>query len=88
MRAMMGVQAAQEQLFHQFSLERHVPADHLLRGIDRHLDLAGVRAALRPYYSTLGRPSIDPERMIRMLVVGYAWASARSGGCAKRSTST
>lgn len=69
---MMGVQAAQEQLFYRFSLERHVPADHLLRGIDRHLDLTGLRAALKPYYSTLGRPSIDPELMIRMLVVGYA----------------
>ncbi|PPQ40855.1 transposase [Rhodopila globiformis] len=63
----------QAALFYEFSLERHVPADHLLRSIDRFVDLDGVRAHLRPYYSSTGRPSIDPELLIRMLLVGYCF---------------
>jgi len=72
-----GVQAMgertvmQEALFYGFSLERHVPRDHMLRKIDRFVDLSGIRAHLEPYYSNVGRPSIDPELMIRMLLVGY-----------------
>jgi transposase len=69
---MMGERRVmQEALFYGFSLERHVPCDHMLRKIDRFVDLAGVRAHLEPYYSDVGRPSIDPELMIRMLIVGY-----------------
>ena len=69
---MMGErQVAQDALFYEFSLERHVPADHLLRTIDRFVDLSSIRAHLRPFYSEMGRPSIDPELMIRMLIVGY-----------------
>jgi transposase len=69
---MMGERAvAQEALFYEFSVERHVPADHLLRSIDRFVDLSDLRGQLRAYYSDIGRPSIDPELMIRMLVVGY-----------------
>ncbi|MEO1724484.1 MAG: IS1182 family transposase [Pseudomonadota bacterium] len=69
---MMGRrQVAQGALFYEFSLEDHVPADHLLRSIDRFVDLSGVRAHLAPFYSATGRPSIDPELMIRMLIVGY-----------------
>ncbi|MCA1409490.1 transposase, partial [Ensifer sp. BRP08] len=49
-----------------------VPADHLLRRIDNHLHLDGVRAQLKPYYSSTGRPSIDPELMMRMLIIGYS----------------
>lgn len=71
---MMGERTvAQEPLFYEFSLERHVPADHLLRLIDRFVDLSGLREHLRPYYSEVGRPSIDPELMIRMLIVGYCF---------------
>jgi transposase len=71
---MMGErQVTQEALFYEFSLERHVPADHLLRSIDRFVDLSGIRAHLRPFYSELGRPSIDPELMIRMLIIGYCF---------------
>src|SRR6184192_1741205 len=71
---MMGErQSGQDALFYEFSLERHVPAEHLLRSIDRFVDLSGVRAHLRPFYSTTGRPSIDPELMIRMLLVGYCF---------------
>jgi transposase len=71
---MMGERrVAQEALFYEFSLERHVPADHLLRAIDRVVDLSGVRAHLRPFYSEIGRPSVDPELMMRMLIVGYCF---------------
>lgn len=69
---MMGSQGGgQEQLFYSFSLEDHVPKDHLLRGIDRFLDLSEPRGQLAPFYSHTGRPSIDPVLMIRMLVIGY-----------------
>ena len=69
---MMGERTvAQEALFYSFNLERHVPADHLLRSIDRFVELSDIREELRPFYSETGRPSIDPELMIRMLIVGY-----------------
>jgi transposase len=69
---MMGERTVmQEALFYSFSIEDHVPADHLLRSIDRFLDLDGLRDHLRPYYSDMGRPSVDPELMIRMLIIGY-----------------
>ena len=68
---MMGVQAASAQLFYDFCLDEHVPSDHLLRSIDGHLDFEGLRQTLKPFYSQIGRPSIDPELMIRMLIVGY-----------------
>jgi transposase len=71
---MMGERRVmQEALFYGFSLERHVPDNHLLRKIDRFVDLSEVRAHLEPYYSEVGRPSIDPELMIRMLIVGYCF---------------
>ena len=68
---MMGVQATSARLFYDFCLDDHVPSDHILRSIDRHLDLDDVRQAVRPFYSSTGRPSIDPELMIRMLIAGY-----------------
>src|SRR3954465_3374068 len=68
---MMGPQQA--ALFYEFSLERRVPSDHLLRSIDRFVELDGVRGDLAPFYSAIGRPSIDPELMIRMLIVGYCF---------------
>jgi transposase len=64
-------QVAQGALFYDFNLEALVPEDHLLRSIDRFVDLSGVRAHLAPSYSSTGRPSIGPELMIRMLIVGY-----------------
>jgi transposase len=71
---MMGErQVMQEALFYGFSLERHVPDGHLLRKIDRFVDLTGLRSHLGPYYSDVGRTSIDPELMIRMLIVGYCF---------------
>src|ERR1700724_369828 len=71
---MMGERrVGQEALFYEFSLERHVPETHLLRSIDRFVELDGVRCELAPFYSEIGRPSIDPEMMIRMLIVGYCY---------------
>ncbi|TCR68183.1 IS1182 family transposase [Bosea sp. BK604] len=71
---MMGErQVAQEALFYEFSLERHVPAGHWVRAIDRFVDLSEIRAHLRPFYSEIGRPSVDPELMIRMLLIGYCF---------------
>ena len=72
---MMGQQSGrQERLFYEFCLEDRVPADHLLRKIDRFFELGDLRRDLAPFYSPMGRPSIDPELMIRMLVVGYCFA--------------
>lgn len=71
---MMGEPSrGQEQLFYRFNLESHIPQDHLLRGIDRFLDLSDLRQHLADYYSHTGRPSIAPELMIRMLVIGYCF---------------
>ena len=63
-----------EQLFYSFSLDEKIPADHLLRRIDKHLDFDELRVHLKPFYSHIGRPSVDPELMIRMLIVGYCYA--------------
>jgi transposase len=76
---MMGRQEAAPQLFYEFRLEDHVPADHMLRGISRFLDLSSVRAELTPFYSSIGRPSVDPELMIRMLVRRLAVIPRRAG---------
>ena len=71
---MMGPkQEAQAALFYEFSLEDHVPQDHLLRSIDRFVDLSSIRGFLADFYSHTGRPSIDPELLIRMLLVGYCF---------------
>src|ERR1700719_1190845 len=71
---MMGQRTGgQKPLFYSFKLDDHVPGDHLLRGIDRCLDLGELRRHLAPFYSHTGRPSIDPELMIRMLIVGYSF---------------
>jgi transposase len=71
---MMGERRVQQEaLFYEFSLERHVPETHLLRHIDRFVELDGLRRELVPFYSEIGRPSIDPELLIRMLIVGYCF---------------
>src|SRR3954449_2235460 len=64
----------QEQLFYSFNLEAVVPDDHQVRAIAGVLDLSRLRTELAPYYSHTGRPSIDPELMIRMLILGYVFA--------------
>jgi transposase len=71
---MMGHRRVEQPaLFYEFSLDRHVPSDHLLRSIDRFVELGELRRELAPFYSSLGRPSIDSELMIRMLLVGYCF---------------
>src|ERR1700752_292911 len=71
---MMGHrQVEQSALFYEFSLEKHIPADHLLRSIDRFVDLQEIKRDLAAFYSSIGRPSIDPELMIRMLLIGYCF---------------
>ncbi len=64
---------SQGRFFYRFNLEDVVPADHLLRKIDKVLDLSSLRSQLAPHYSHTGRPSIDPELMIRILLIGYCY---------------
>ncbi|MGA7951173.1 MAG: IS1182 family transposase [Thiobacillaceae bacterium] len=72
---MMGRQNNdQDALFYEFRLDEAVPDDHLVRKIDGVLDLSWVHAELAPHYPTLGRPSVDPVLMIRMLIIGYVFA--------------
>jgi len=69
---MMGrLTGDQAKLFYEFCLDDRVPSHHLLRKIDIVLDLRDLHGQLAPFYSHTGRPSIDPELMIRMLLVGY-----------------
>jgi transposase len=73
---MMGRQTGdQSQLFYLFNLEGRIPTGHLLRRINPVVTrvLADLREMLAPFYSDIGRPSIDPELMIRMLIVGYCY---------------
>ena len=73
---MMGRRGGdQASLFYQFHLDERVPKDHLLRRIDGFVmtALADMHERLKPYYSEIGRPSVDPELMIRMLIIGYCY---------------
>jgi len=71
---MMGqLPAAQNELFYEFNLEQHIPINHLLRKIDQFLDFDQIRQHLQSFYSHTGRPSVDPELMIRMLLIGYCY---------------
>ena len=70
---MMGQHIRSESLFYYFRLEDHVPENHLLRMIDRHVSLAFVREKLQDSYSEMGRPSIDPELLLRILLIGYLY---------------
>src|SRR3954463_1151635 len=82
---MMGrLKSDQGQLFYEFHLGDAVPEDHLVRKIDTALDLSWLRSELAPHYSSMGRPSIDPELMIRMLVVGYVNERFREGDVLRR----
>jgi transposase len=72
---MMGrLKQDQQQLFYSFRLEEAVPQDHPIRKIAAVLDLSWIRSELAPFYPEMGRPSIDPELMLRMLIIGYAFA--------------
>jgi transposase len=70
---MMGQQPRTDSLFYYFRLEDQIPEDHLLRLLDHHVDLSFVRERLKNFYSSTGRPSIDPEVLLRLLLVGYLY---------------
>ena len=70
---MMGHQARSEALFYYFRLEDQVPESHLLRLIDKHVSFEFVRVQLKDRYSETGRPSIDPELLLRILLIGYLY---------------
>lgn len=70
---MMGCNSRSESLFYYFRLEDQVPENHLLRLIDRHIKFDFVRVKLKDSYSEMGRPSIDPELLLRILLVGYLY---------------
>jgi len=70
---MMGQQSRSEPLFYYFRLEDQIPDDHLLKRLDRFIDFGFVRERLRDTYSAIGRPSIDPEVLLRLLLVGYLY---------------
>jgi transposase len=71
---MVRLKSDQGQLFYEFHLGDAIPEDHLVRKIDAGLDLSWLRGELAPHCSSMGRPSIDPELIIRMLIVGYVFA--------------
>lgn len=64
-------QVARGAQVYGFSIEAQVSPDHMLRSVDRFVDLAGIQQHSAPFYSSTGRPSVDPELVIRMLLVGY-----------------
>jgi transposase len=70
---MMGHHSRSEALFYYFRLEDQVPETHLLRLIDKHVSFEFVRRQLKDSYSETGRPSIDPELLLRMLLIGYLY---------------
>jgi transposase len=70
---MMGQQPKTESLFYYFCLQDQVPEGHLLRSIDRYIDFSFVRERLKDSYSPTGRPSVDPEVLLRLLLVGYLY---------------
>jgi transposase len=70
---MMGQQDRSEALFYYFRLEDQVPENHLLRLIEKHISFAFVRQQLKDRYSAKGRPSIDPELLLRILLIGYLY---------------
>jgi transposase len=69
----MGQQCRSESLFYYFRIEDHVPEHHLLRAIDRYVNFDFVREKLKALYSETGRPSIDPDRLLRILLIGYLY---------------
>jgi transposase len=70
---MMGQQCRSESRFYNFRIEDHVPESHLLRLIDQYVSFDFVREELKAFYSDTGRPSIDPECLLRILLIGYLY---------------
>ena len=68
---MLGKKDAREEIFHYFRMRDLVPDDHIQKLIDRHVDFSFIREKAKHLYSETGRPSVDPELMVKMLLVGY-----------------
>jgi transposase len=86
---MMGQNSRSESLFYYFRIEDQVPENHLLRLIDRYVSFDFVREKLRASYSETGRPPIDPEVLLRILLLGYLYGITRvSGSCWKNCVCT
>src|ERR1700759_2348464 len=73
LRLMMGQRTRSESLFYYFRLEDQVPENHLLRLVDKHIDFGFIHERLKDSYSDTGRPSIDPELLLRILLIGYLY---------------
>jgi len=71
---MLGRKKKDKPLFYYFSVEEMIPEDHILRLINKYVDFSFIRSRVRHLYSYTGRPSIDPEVLIRMLLVGYLYS--------------
>src|SRR5450759_3355549 len=82
---MMGQHSRSEGLFYYFRLEDQVPETHLLRLIEKHISFAFVRERLKASYSETGRPSIDPELLLRILLIGYLYGITSERGTAHAS---
>jgi len=85
---MMGQHDRSESLFYYFRIEDQVPENHLLRFIDSYVSFDFVREKLRASYSETGRPSIDPEVLLRILLLGISTASLVNGSCWKNCACT
>src|SRR5438132_13498410 len=81
---MMGQRRFECKLYYEFSLERLVPEDHLLRRISAAVDFSFVRPLCRPFYSHTGQPSVDPVVLFKLLLIGSSTALPRSDGWPKR----
>jgi transposase len=79
---MMGQHDRSEALFYYFRLEDQVPETHLLRRIEKHISFEFVRQRLKDSYRETGRPSIDPELLLRMLLIGHLKRAQTGGGTA------
>ena len=85
---MMGPHDRSEALFYYFRLEDQIPATHLLRLIDKHISFEFVRQQLKDSYSETGRPSIDPELLLRILLIGYLYGITSERGLVEECQST
>ncbi len=68
---MLGKRNPQEPLFYYFNMADMIPKNHILRLINKYVDFSFIRSKVKHLYSDMGRPSIDPEVLIRMLLIGY-----------------
>ncbi len=70
---MLGEHSRSEPMFYYVRMEELVPENHLLRLVDKHIDLSFIRGKVKHLYSHTGRPSVDPETLLRMLIIGYLY---------------